>query len=222
MTRRPLQLDLRTPSWGGRRAGAGRKPSGRRTGVPHRARPTHHASHPAHVTLRARAGLPSLRTPRLFPVLRCALAKTSRRGFRLLQFSVQHDHVHALVEADGHDRFIRGSQGLAIRLAKAVNRSLGRRGKVWLERYHARALRTPREVRNALVYVLQNARKHIRGVNGLDPCSSASWFTGWTQPVSRIGSSPPIAHARTWLAAVGWRRWGLIRFHERPAPSRRR
>jgi hypothetical protein len=34
--------------------------------------------------------------------------------------------------------------GLAIRLALAVNRALGRRGKVVGDRYHARALTTPR------------------------------------------------------------------------------
>src|SRR5262249_51577855 len=35
------------------------------------------------------------------------------------------------------------------------------------DRYHARSLSTPREVRNALVYVLNNWRKHVRGAPGL-------------------------------------------------------
>jgi len=67
---------------------------------------------------------------------------------------VQVNHVHVLVEADGSTALARGVQGLSIRLAKAINRVLGRRGRVWADRFHARALRTPREVRNGLVYVI--------------------------------------------------------------------
>ena len=76
----------------------------------------------------------------------------------MLQFSVQTNHVHLLVEGDGTIELRRGIQGLAIRVAKAINRRLGRDGHVWDGRYHARVLRSPREVRNALVYILQNWR----------------------------------------------------------------
>jgi hypothetical protein len=90
------------------------------------------------------------------------------------------------VEADEPPRFERGVRGLAIRVAKAVNRALGRRGRVWADRYHAHLLRTPREVRNALVYVLNNFRKHVRGARGLDPRSSARWFDGWRRSFGRV------------------------------------
>jgi hypothetical protein len=42
-------------------------------------------------------------------------------------------------------------RGLVIRVAKAVNRALARHGRIWGDRFHSRILRTPREVRNALV-----------------------------------------------------------------------
>jgi putative transposase len=130
--------------------------------------------------------------------------------------------LHLLVEADGPTEFERGVRGLAIRVAKAVNRALGRAGRVWAERYHARLLRTPREVRNALVYILNNFRKHLRGARGLDPCSSARWFNGWrSAPVHTIDASP-VAPASTWLARVGWRRHGLIDVDEGPRPARAR
>ena len=152
----PRQLELRPRTWGGRRAGAGRRPSGRKVGVPHRPRPPHERWHPVHVTLRARHGLPSLRSDALFATVRRGLSQASRGGLRLVEFSVQRDHVHLLVEAVDVRVLSRGIQGLAIRIARAVNRVLRRRGRVWIDRFHARALRTPREVRNALVYVLQN------------------------------------------------------------------
>jgi hypothetical protein len=120
------------------------------------------------------------------------------------------------VEADTPTRLARGVQGLAIRLARAINRVVGRRGRVWHGRYHAHTLRAPREVRNALVYVLQNFRKHLRAVPGIDPRSSGRWFAGWRNvaPAPLIGA--PVVAARTWLARVGWRRRGLIDVTEMP------
>jgi len=220
MVQTSIQLELRARTWGGKRPGAGRKPSGRKVGVPHRTRPPHHALHPVHVTLRAQHGLPSLRSDVLFATVRRGLSQASHGGLRLVEFSVQRDHVHLLVEAVGVRALSRGLQGLAIRIAKGVNRVLGRRGHVWSGRYHARALRTPREVRNALVYVLQNWRKHVPGARGLDWRSSAVWFQGWRGPVQRTAARPPVVPPRTWLAAVGWRRLGLIHPDERPAPPR--
>ena len=152
----------------------------------------------------------------MFFAVRHALAVASHRDFRILQFSVQDDHVHLIVEADDTRALGHGMRGLAIRVARAVNRALGRRGAVWGDRYHARALTTPRAVRNALVYVLFNRRKHCAGERGLDPCSSAPWFSGWRDAVATLSGRPPVVAARTWLAAVGWRRHGLIGLGEQP------
>jgi hypothetical protein len=212
------QLDLPTPaSWGGRRAGAGRKLSPRPP-VPHRPRPNHDVRHPVHVTLRGRRGLPSLRSPTIFSALRGALRASSRGSFRVIHFSVQVDHVHLMVEADIAGALRRGIQGLAIRCARAVNRAADRHGSVWSGRHHTRALPTPREVRHGMVYVLLNFRKHLRAPAGVDPCSSGPWFDGWTRSSRRADGAPPTAAPRTWLAAVGWRRaGGAIDCHESPA-----
>jgi putative transposase len=211
-----MQRELRFErAWGGRREGAGRKTARRRKGVAHRARPQHKARHPLHVTLRGEKRLPSLRKQSLFLEIRRALARASCIWFRVLQFSVQADHVHLLVEAHDKVSLSRGMAGLAIRVARAINRQAGRRGRVWGDRYHARMLPTPREVRHALVYVLTNWVKHLRGTSGIDPCSSAFWFDGWKLPPSSGPpdwevEAPPIACPRTWLAQTGWRRLGLI------------
>jgi putative transposase len=163
------------------------------------------------VTLRAVQGLPSLRLPHLFPALREAIRKAHKLRFRICHFSVQSNHVHLLVEAKDRQALSRGVQGLAIRLARAANRVLGRRGKVWADRYHRHDLATPREVRQAIVYVLQNARKHQPGFTGLDPFSSARWFTGWchTQARAPAEGPAPVLSARTCYsvrggAATGW------------------
>src|SRR5829696_7288427 len=113
----------RTAGWGGRREGAGRPPiEGRRRPVPHCARAEHKAAHPLHLTLRARTGLPSLRTPRLFQSIRESIRAANRTEFRVLHFSVQRDHLHLVVETLDKIKLSSGARGLSIRVAKALNR----------------------------------------------------------------------------------------------------
>jgi putative transposase len=179
----------------------------------------HRARHPAHVTLRADAGLPSLRSGRVFPALRRALVACSGPAFRLIQFSVQSNHLHLIVEAEDTVALRRGLQGLAVRCARVINRSACRRGRVWAHRYHARSMATPTEVRRALVYVLMNIKKHNPvGCDGVDPCSSAPWFDGFLAgrgPAASRGP-PPVRRPSTWLASRGWRLRGLIDPREYP------
>src|SRR2546426_3496199 len=224
MARALQQLCFPAPrTWGGGRAGAGRKPTpGRRPGVAHGARPPHLAAHPVHVTLRSGRAVRCLRAARVFPAVRRALAAASHGGFRVLHFSVQDDHLHLIVEADDLRVLGRGLRGLAIRVARAVNRALGRSGAVWGDRYHARALTSPRAVRNAIVYVLMNRWKHCGEERGLNRCSSALWFNGWRDAVATVPAVAPVVRARTWLAAVGWRRHGLLGIDERPRGDRGR
>jgi putative transposase len=212
------KLPLRT--WGGRRSGAGREPSGLLARVSHARRAVHEACHPVHVTLRAIPGLPSLRTRDLFPHLCRCIAAMARAEFRVVQFSVQSNHVHLLVEASDGRSLRRGVQGLTIRLARAINRRLGRAGRVWSDRYHSRELRTPREVRNGLVYVLLNGRKHGVCGPGIDPLSSGPWFSGWREGALPPPGPSPIAQPRTWLLRIGWRRSASISIVDAPSRTR--
>jgi hypothetical protein len=98
-----------------------------------------------------------------------------------------------------------------------VNRVFRRRGAVLRDRYHLRILRSPREVRHAIAYVLLNARRHlakqgrrIPAVQPPDPASSGRWFDGWRSPPEPARDPPGVAPARTWLLRVGWRKVGLI------------
>ncbi|HZR80780.1 MAG TPA: transposase [Candidatus Binatia bacterium] len=217
MARHQLALALtERPRWGGARRDAGRKrPPGIRPNVPHRPRVDLNRHSPALVTLRA--GVDCLRRPAVFAALRAELASVASRDFNVAHFSVQSNHIHLLVEADDRKALSRGMHLLALRLARAVNRSLCRRGRVFTDRDHSRALRTPREARVALVYVLRNASKHVPGFRDLDPCSSAPSFDGWSW-TGRLEGEGPVAtsSARCWLLRVGWRRFGLIRPDEVP------
>jgi len=201
---------------GGPRPGAGRKPNRERPLVSHSARPKSTPRDPVLLTTRLMPGLPNLRRERTLMTLRHALAAGSDRfGFRLVEFSIQSNHLHFIAEAEDARSIARGMQGLLVRIAKALNREWGRRGKVLADRYHARILRSPSEVRSALVYVLQNARKHGARILGVDAFSSGVWFDGWGDRVAR--AARPIATAASWLLETGWRRGGLLSTHEEPA-----
>jgi REP element-mobilizing transposase RayT len=181
-----------------------------------------------HVTLRIKANLPSLRDGRFVREWRRSLTEACERGaFRVTHYSLQSDHAHLIVEAKGKEALGRGMKSIAARLARALNRVCGRSGSVLDGRYHHRLLRTPREVRRALAYVLLNARRHLAKrlrvsratPSSLDPASSARWFDGWRPRVaSRLqeirgdpdAARPEVARPRTWLLRIGWRRHGLV------------
>jgi REP-associated tyrosine transposase len=201
--------------------------------MPHDTRAKVDPRYPLQVTIRAAPGLPSLRSSRVFGALRRAIARASVDRFRVIHFSIQQDHGHFIVEGDEARRARGGMHGLAIRLALAVNRALGRRkGKVVGDRYHVRPLTTPRQMRTSMVYVLLNFRKHLKAPAGIDPRSSGPHFSGWHRH-ARLDSAdvasvavaigPPATVApTTWMAAVGWQRaGGPLQVDERPATSRR-
>jgi hypothetical protein len=205
--------------------------------MPHDTRARVDPRYPLQVTIRAVPGLPSLRSARVFGALRRAIARASVDRFRVIHFSIQQDHGHFIVEGDEPRRARGGMHGLAIRLALAVNRALGRRkGKVVGDRYHVRPLTTPRQMRTSMVYVLLNFRKHLRAPAGIDPRSSGPQFSGWDRRAgldsadvasgaaeAAAGGEGATAAPTTWMAIVGWRRaGGLLKVEERPAASRRR
>jgi len=142
------------------------------------------------------------------------VTRARHRGFRVTDFSIQADHIHAIVEADerGYDSsdagFSRSMRSFVIRLALRINKLLGRkRGHVWGDRFHARELTSPSEVRRVLVYLLSNHLKHgVDDVGLIDPFSSGFWFEGWMQVLDRPPAPRPLEPPRTWLLDWGWHR----------------
>ncbi len=172
-----------------------------------------------HVTTRLLPGLPSLRRRSEYGVILDAFAKGCNRfGFRLVEYSVMSNHLHLLVEAKSREALARGMQGLLVRIAKALNKLWQRRGRVFRDRYHDQVLKTPRQVRNALVYVLHNAKRHGARLRlALDYYSSAAHFAGWRKQLSvRNQAAKVTANAQTWLLMRGWRRRGLLSVEELP------
>jgi REP element-mobilizing transposase RayT len=210
---------------------------GRDACQPHVAREAHHRDHPVHVTMRRVAMGPSFRAQRVCAAIRGVIGSAKRNGVRVLHYSVQENHLHLMVEGRDSADLSNQMRTLFSRIAFAVNAIARRHGRLFRDRHHRHELTTPSEVRNALVYILFNDRKHhaVRGKAppSLDPCSSAWWFEAWSpsdRPPERNlrdGPEAPTSTPGTWLARWGWHRGDtekLLRFSESPlaAPPRAR
>jgi REP element-mobilizing transposase RayT len=227
---------------GGKRRGAGRPPKGPRAGAPHDKRPFLHARYPVHVTLRAIAAVGNLRRRCVYQAIREATLTTARRdNFRIIQLSIQHNHVHLIIEADDKYALAAGMQGFQISAAKHLNAAISkgkpgprRRGSVFPDRYHAEIITSPTQARHALSYVMNNFRKHREDQAGpastwkLDWFSSAITFPGWAEygDEAFLWRGPPtydplvVYQPRTWLLREGWKKAGPISCGA--VPSKRR
>jgi len=196
------QMQFHLPTWGGRRKRK-RKRKPRKLGkVPHRPRPALSPKHPVLVTWRMLPHVWNLRSQRCFSrISECFERGRDRFGFRLVHFSVQGNHLHLIVEAVDERALARGMQGLGVRIAKALNRLMGRKGTVFADHYHARQLTSPTQVANAVTYVLLNFAHHFpedgRWATDLRDRFSSAWRDR--------GRDPPVVPARTWLLRLGWR-----------------
>src|SRR5690242_1240817 len=142
-----------------------------------------------HVTKRIQPGITRLRRFELCKVLQrafvhgCLKTLDNELEFRICQFSIQGNHIHLICEASDNVALARGVQGWSVRVARGINGHIERTGSVFDDRYHVEILRTPKQTRHALCYVLQNARRHDERIDprfhGMDPFSSAWWFDGW-------------------------------------------
>jgi REP element-mobilizing transposase RayT len=181
------------------------------------------------VTLRVASDAPNLGREYLMKVIRAAIRESHKARFRVVEFNVLSNHAHFITEADDRESLSRGMQGLEVRIARRLNSALKRTGKLFPVRFHARYLKTPREVRNCLRYVLLNRKHHAAEKKfskyWVDPCSSGAWFDGWREPIrvtadwmqAIVDMPRPTVSATTWLLRVRWQKHGLIGFDERPA-----
>jgi REP element-mobilizing transposase RayT len=227
-----LALDMKPPAtWGGKRPGAGR-PRKTENRSPHERRPELSRHVPVHVTLRVVRAIGRLRRPAIYAAIQRAVAACiGRTDFRIVHTSIQGNHLHLIVEADNKRALSDGMRAFMISATRHINNTLARKGTVFAARYHAVQLTTPKQVRNALAYCLNNWRRHREDLAGprqrtaqVDPYSSGILFDGWKSSPSWFpipdGYSPlPVCGPRSWLLRVGWRKhYPLIGLREVPGP----
>jgi REP element-mobilizing transposase RayT len=181
-----------------------------------------------------------LRRKDIYLAVREATIVTARReDFRIVHLSIQHDHIHLIVEADDAGALSRGVRGFSISAARQINKAITARGgdrrtgRVIAARFHARPLTSPRAVRNAVAYTLSNWRHHGEDLADhtrpwkVDPFSSGAVFSGWKELERSpcLWPLPPTYHPlivfqpRTWLLQSWGRYHPSISVHEVPGPE---
>ncbi len=202
--------------WGGKRKGAGRK--NRTNQVAHGPRAKVSRKNPMHITLRVRKGVVNLRSHGIFKDFKRALREAKRFGLSVNQFSLQGNHLHLIVEAKNNAALASGMKSFGARFAKAVLRASNQKGAAFAGRYHLHILKSPREVKNALKYVLLNQAQHLKVVEHIDGYSSGYFFSQWHKLIKvsswiqtqlaepRARDFSHLSPAQSWLLREGWMR----------------
>ena len=155
MSTKLRQLTFKQLNWGGKRRGAGRKPKNGRAGVSHDKRPELNRNHPLLVTVKVLPVVGKLRNQLVLALFRRLVERMNAKDVvQVIEFSIQHDHVHMVVEAEGKAELSSAMNGLASSFARGINKLWKRRGDVFLDRYHSMAIDTPSAMRSVLRYVL--------------------------------------------------------------------
>lgn len=159
-----MELYLYRGKYGGRRPGAGRKRL-RSPGVAHEKREKVTLRTPLHVNFKFRT---LVRNKMCLKVLKKAIHNARKQDLRVIHFSLQSNHIHLILEGASNEVLTRGMRSLTITFAKGL-----RKGSIQIERYHLHVLKSLRETKNALYYVLFNQQKHANLKTAhIDPFSS--------------------------------------------------
>ena len=148
------QVGIYKGTRGGRRPGSGRKRIHSK-GVAHRRREHVNQRTPLHINFKFRA---YIRNKVCLRLLKRAILNARKQGLRILHFSLQTNHIHLIIEATDNESLTSGMRSLTVTFAKGLNK-----GRVQIERYHLHVLKSLRETKNAIYYVLFNQQKHEKG-----------------------------------------------------------
>jgi REP element-mobilizing transposase RayT len=177
-----------------------KRPGPKRTqarGCNHEARERVNARFPLHITLKLFVARGSMRHKAVLKLLKTAIQRARVQGLAIQHFSLQHDHVHFIVESRDNSTLTRGMRALSISLAMRLNvlwRSHGARLK---QRYHLHVLKTLRQVRHALSYLRHNHIKH----SGVFSQREDDFFASFA--LSTLARTAWLDPPRSWLQLKG-------------------
>jgi REP element-mobilizing transposase RayT len=170
--RKHTQLSLTNPK------GAGRKAIHDK-GIRHIEREVIKKDTVLHLTLKIEKNKANLKNKSILKALQQSIKKARLLGLKVIQYTLEYDHVHLLVESSDKISLGKGMQSLGISFSKKINKIKKQNGKVFKTRYHFRKLSTPREIKNVLNYILGNGVKHKESSSIVSPFNSLSVITAF-------------------------------------------
>lgn len=208
------QLEFnKVKGWGGKRKRAGRK--NRTSTVNHMKREKVEAKYPVHITIKLKKGVASLRGPKMVAAFKSSLQKAKKRGLKVIHYAIESNHAHFFAESESNRAIRSGMASFGSSFGKSVRRVSGGKGSVFNGRYHLTVLKSPRQTKNAMAYVLLNHSKQQGAKPYADQKSSAPFFGDWRARLGeryRVNKPIPrpdyLSDAESWLGRVGWRRAG--------------
>lgn len=171
---------------------------------------------------RLRIGIPSIRRKPALRAFQRAIQRAQDFGLHVLHYSILSNHIHMIVEAKDKKALRSGMSSIATSFAIASQRLFHIKGAIFHGRYHLKVIRTIRQMRNTLEYVLLNYCKHVDFVEHIDSFSSGGHFPHWRKLIPRrrwndvLGwgvdglsdklDTAGLSRPRSWLARQGWMR----------------
>jgi REP element-mobilizing transposase RayT len=151
-----LDLNIYTGKRGGRRPDSGRNRIHSK-GVSHRVREKVTARTPVHINFKV---LTYIQNKPCLEILHIAITKAQTHGLYIIYFALQSNHIHFIAETKDNQTLTKGMRSLTICFAKRIQQLKKVNEPIQIERYHLHVLKNPKEVENALNYVIYNEVHH--------------------------------------------------------------
>ncbi|MEI8348179.1 MAG: transposase [Pseudomonadota bacterium] len=145
-----------------------------KTPVPHRLREEIPKKKPVHVVWHLNPHVPPCRRKNILLIFKKAVLKGRLMGLKVIHFSLMNNHLHLLIETENKKALAKALQSFAISFTKRLKNFNGlKKTPIFKERYFCHILKSLREVKHAIHYILMNGKKAGLSRYDIDPYSSA-------------------------------------------------
>lgn len=140
-------------------------------GIRHTPREVISKPSPLHLTVKLKRA--DIQNKVVLRILKHAIYRSRLQGVRVVHFSLEHDHVHLYVECGNNFVLGKAMKAFGVTFVRGINKFKRSKGQLYKYRYHLRILKSAREVKNVINYILKNGIKHGRTLKVINPYNSA-------------------------------------------------
>ena len=106
-------------------------------------------------------------------ILKHAIFRSRLQGLKVIHFSLEYDHVHLYVECGDNHVLGKSMKAFGVSFVKGINKYKKSLGSLYKYRYHLHIIKSAREAKNVINYILKNGIKHGRTLKVINPYNSA-------------------------------------------------
>lgn len=162
--RKGRQLKLNNPKNAGRKAIHDK-------GIRHTSREEIFKPSPLHLTVKLKRA--DIQNKVVLRILKHAIYRSRLQGLRVIHFSLEHNHVHLYAECESNFVLGKAMKAFGVTFVRRVNKLKKIKGQLYKYRYHLRVLKSARDAKNVINYILKNGIKHGRTLKVINAYNSA-------------------------------------------------